>query len=482
MSFTPITTEPRCDLIRLERTNMVTKMEDRIKVDLVAMSKLILDHLRLCDLASLAHMPEMINRIAVQFNQGALLQYQYGEIGKAETLCRGEIELFAQLSSCSTHRALCLANMVPPYINLARIYGQEGEVKESLSIFEDIYRFSLQQQDLLIFGHHIPATEGRTIFEAAPDYQRVMLSCRVVEAARVLQIIEDYPALLALVEMNEGRPEYQDGFFKQYLFEVRSRALLSLMEYEMAMDALAACCRQMPLNSTDRIVIHLLLSQIYREWGHKDLAREALNKLQEHFSAIEGFGRRLPILRQIAYRLALELYLLGDSPRAIGLAEKAFKWCSEWDDQPGSIKSAILLLRICSDRSESVYSPAMQRHWYTKLQQLASTTYFRLDRACAYWELGLSSESVEADNGRGRQSACEFLENSYILYHSIPFIDSRQSSEAVRRSLGCRAHKLSVSDSPAEGIVGLHNSSIDSVFDALMDYVPKFVVSRGDIT
>ena len=57
MSSNLLTINPGCDLIRLERTNMITKMEDRVKVDLVAMSKLILDHLRLCDLASLPHTP-----------------------------------------------------------------------------------------------------------------------------------------------------------------------------------------------------------------------------------------------------------------------------------------------------------------------------------------------------------------------------------------------------------------------------------------
>ena len=60
MSSNLLTINPGCDLVRLERTNMVTKMEDRVKVDLVAMSKLILDHLRLCDPASLAHTPEML--------------------------------------------------------------------------------------------------------------------------------------------------------------------------------------------------------------------------------------------------------------------------------------------------------------------------------------------------------------------------------------------------------------------------------------
>src|SRR5215470_10352927 len=97
------TTDLHCDLIRLERTNMVTKMEDRVKVDLVAFSGVIRDQLQECKADSLAFSTEMLNRMLVQFNQGALLQYQYGEIEKAETLCRGAIELFAELSSYSTN-------------------------------------------------------------------------------------------------------------------------------------------------------------------------------------------------------------------------------------------------------------------------------------------------------------------------------------------------------------------------------------------
>ena len=260
---------------------MVTKMEDRVKVDLVAMSKLILDHLRLCDPASLAHTPEMLSRLAVQFNQGALLQYQYGEIERAETLCHGQIELFASLSSRSPHRPLCLANMVAPYINLARICGQKGEVTQSLRIFEEVYQFSLQQQDLSIFGHRILVADAPAMFDRSSGLRKVMLSCQVIEVARVLQTVEDYPALLALAEVNLELPEYQETFFKQYLLEIKSRALLAMGGYEMAMAALHDCCNQMATNSVDRIAVHALLSHIYRDWGRHDSAAETLDKLED---------------------------------------------------------------------------------------------------------------------------------------------------------------------------------------------------------
>ena len=476
MSATATATAPRCDLLKLERTNMITKMEDRVKVDLVSFSNLILDTLRLWDPIALPHNVEALKGMAVQFNQGALLQYQYGEIEKAEELCRAEIALFAHLSSYSSHRPLCLANMVAPYINLARIYGQKGEVRESLSIFEDIYRFGLQQQDLYIFGHRVRVTDAPAMIGVSePKFQKLLLSCRVIEAARVLQTIEDYPALLALIKKNENLPEYQDTFFKQYLLEIRSRALLHLGQYELAMQAFEESCKLMPLNTTDRVVAHLLLSQIYREWGRVDSAAETLNKLTAHFAALEQFGRRLPIIRQIAYRLALEQHLLGDNARALEPAEKAFKLCSELSDQPGCIKTAILLLRICSDTAIGAHAAEMQRHWYQELKQLASTTFFRLERACAYWELGLTAPVVEPDKEMAREFAYEFLQNSYRLYRSIPFIDSRQSCEAVKRSLDPWDQRL-----PARSeFEGESSASIDSAFDALMEYVPEsFVASH----
>lgn len=458
---------------------MVTKMEDRVKVELEAWSKVILDQLRLCDSDSLPHNPEMLGRIAVQFNQGALLQYQYGEIERAETLCRGEIELFMHLSSCSSKGPLCLAKVITPYMNLARIHGQKGEVRESLNIFENIYRFGIQQQDLTISGHRIVLDSAPAMFAAEPGLQKVMVSCRVVEAARVLQVIEDYPALLALAETNAPFPEYQNAFFKQYLLEVRSRALLALGQYERAIEALSECCGQMPMNSIDRIVIHTLLSQIYRQWGRLDLAGETLTKLEDLLAQVEKFGRRLPILRQIAYRLALERHALGDDSRALEPAEKAFKWSTELSDQPGSIKCGILLLRICSNPATSSYSPATQRHWYDQLHQLASTTFFRLDRACAYWELGLSSRHAGTDDEEPWKTACEHLLNSYDLYRSIPFVDSRQGAEAVKRSLDPLAHSFPVHVKPSDEIARIKNSSIDSVFDALMKYVPKPFVATS---
>lgn len=468
MSANLLTTDLRCDLNRLERTNMVTKMEDRIKVDLVALSKVILDNLQPCDSASLPHSTEQLNRIAVQFNQGALLQYQYGDIERAEILCRASIELFAELSSHSEHRALCLANMVAPYINLARIYGQKGEVKESLSIFEDIYRFGLQEQDLYIFEHRIKVTDGPAMLAVSdPKFQKVMLSCRVVEAARVLQTVEDYSALLELLESNEGLPEYQDVFFKQYLLELRSRALLHMGQYDMAIEALEECCRLMSGTNTDRIVVHLLLSQIYREWGRDDSASETLDKLEAHLTAVAQFVRRLPALRQVAYRLALERQALGNNARALEPAEKSYEWCSELNDQVGKIKTAILLLRIASSR-------AAQRYWYEELQKLASTTFFRLERACAYWELGLSAE-LDYDD----ETAREFLNASYNLYRSVPFVDSRRSCKQVKRSVESRTGRFPALRMFPREIAWQDSPAIDSTFDALMEYAPKsFITSQ----
>lgn len=470
MSTNLLTTDLRCDLHRLERTNMVTKMEDRIKVDLVALSKLIRHNLQLCDSVSLPHATEQLNRIAIQFNQGALLQYQYGEIERAEILCRGSIELFADLSHDSEHRALCLANMIPPYINLARIYGQKGEVKESLSVFEDIYRFGLAEQDLYIFGHRIRVSDAPAMFAASdPKFQKLLLSCRVIEAARVLQTVEDYSALLALVERNQNLPEYQDVFFKQYLLELRSRALLHMGQYDMALAALEECLHLMPATNTDRIVAHLLLSQIYREWGREDSARETLKKLEEYLAAVAQFVRKLPVLRQVAYRLALERYSMDDNAGAREPAEKAYEWCRDLNDQVGEIKTAILLLRISSSTA--------QRHWFQELQRLASTSFFRLERACAYWELGLSTESFGHTDEGIRHSAGEFLQNSFSLYRSVPFVDSSRSSETVKRSLNARMVRVPGNRTFASEIAWRDSPSIDSTFDSLMAYVPKSLVT-----
>jgi tetratricopeptide (TPR) repeat protein len=367
--------------------------------------------------------------------------------------------------------------MVAPYINLARIYGQKGEVSKALGIFEQIRRFTLQQQDLSILGWRLDAADAPAINATETNLQKVMLSCGVVEWARVLQVNEDYDALLFLTETSLKLPEYQDTFFKQYLLEVRSRALLALGQYEKAMTTLSDCCQQMPLNSVDRIVVHLLLAQLYREWGRHDSAGETLGKLEAHLTAVEQHNRKLPVLRQVAYRLALERHLLGDDRRALGPAEKSFHWCREWNDQVGSIKAAILLLRICTGTAGGADSPSMRRRWYEELFQLASTSFFRLERASAYWELGLSFDVVKPGEDSLQESACWFLQNSYDLYRSVPLVDSRRSCEAVKQSLDRRVQELATRTMPANGKAEIHNSSVDLVFDVLMEYAPTVAVA-----
>jgi tetratricopeptide (TPR) repeat protein len=466
MSFNPVISDYRCNLLKLERTNMVTKMEDRIKVDLAVTSRQILDHLGQCNKDSLAHSAETINRIAVLFNQGALTQYHYGEIEKAEALCRGEIDLLAELSSCSEHKALCLANMVPPYINLARIYGQKGRIAESLDIFEEVYRFGMQQKDLVILGHRLSAVEAPSIFAAEPAYKKVMLSCRVIDSARVLQTAEDYSALLQLVTMNQSLSEYEDRFFQQYFDEVRCRTLLAMGQYEMTMEAFTECLKRIPTNSVDRVTIHSLLSQIYREWGRYDLANKTLHQLEGHLAALEKLNLQSPALRQVEFRIALERYLMGDVLGALAAAKKAFQWSGKWNDQSGSIRCAILLLRIYGDPTSEAYSAAGQQHWSCELQRLASSTFFKLDRACAYWELGLYGGPTGLKHGN---SACKFLQDSYHLFCSVPFLDSMQSGKTVKRLLDSLGHAIS----PSSTTYTADSSPIDMAFEALLEYVPK---------
>src|SRR6185369_4137328 len=278
------------------------------------------------------------------------------------------------------------------------------------------------------------------------------------------------------VEQNEGLPEYEDTFFKQYLLELRSRVLMNIGEHELALRSLAECFSLMPSNTTDCVVAHLLLSQIYREWQRYDLAANTLNKVEDHFAALQQFGKRLPILRQLAYRIALERHEMGDNALALEPAEKAFKLCSELSDQPGCIKTAILLLRICSDGTIRPESAQLQRSWYEELKRVASTTYFRLERACAYWELGSTAELVEPYPENARTSACEYLRSSYDLYRSIPFVDSRQSAEAVKRSLEAAIRRLAPIEFNRE-IAPQNDPSIDSTFDALMEYVPESLLA-----
>jgi tetratricopeptide (TPR) repeat protein len=464
MCSTQVTQPLICDLFRLERTNMISKMEDRIKADLETVSLQVLHHLGHCTATDLPVAADMITKLAVQFNQGSLVEYQAGEIQRAEELCCGEVEVFAELSDRSPHRALCLANMIPPYINLARIYGQKGWVEESQRILNDVYNFGKKEEDLTVLGHRISGAEAQAIFAAAPSYQKVMLSCKVLDAARGLQTVDDYAALLELVTSLSVLPEYQEAFFKKYFSELRCRVLVALGHFEEAMEAFTEYFRQIPSNSIDRVLSRPLLSQIYRKWGRSDLAYKTLNELEGHLTALEGIERKPAVLRQIAYQLSLERYLLGDGAGARTPAEKAFQWCNEWHDQPGSIRSAILLLRLSRDVVQRADRCELQRRWFNELQRLADTTLFCLDRACAYWELGAAAFREDDP-----MTACALLENSHSLFCSIPFVDSIENSKKVERLLAVHGHMLS---GQREGI-HISHASIDAMFLALMEYVPS---------
>ena len=449
---------------------MVTILADHSKGDLSTLSRQIIGRLQRCDPHSLTSTPETIDRIAVQFNQGALVLYRYGDIPKAEILCHAAIELFARLSTTSSYKALCLAHMVPPYINIARLYAQKGDVEKSLNILDDMYGFCLGKNDLAISGHRISAAEVPAILLADPPCEKAILSCRVVEGVRALQIVEDYPALLTLVNSSIGRAEYADAFFRKYFLEVQSRALLSLNQFDMAISAVHKYCSEKPADVYGRMGIDALLSRVYRESDRPQQALMTLDKLEEDLSSTASLTPQLPTLRLAAYRLALERNALGDFRGALRAAKKAYEWCREWKDQSGTTKSAILLVRICSNLDAS--NAAIKGHWRAQLQQLASTTFMRLDRACALWELGESTDPLNGDSGAMLKYRDECLRKSYELYCSVPSLDSRQSAEAVKRSLDSK-----LSNSPARNlspgeIADAYSPTVEFLFDALMDYVP----------
>jgi hypothetical protein len=120
----------------------------------------------------------------------------------------------------------------------------------------------------------------------------------------------------------------------------------------------------------------------------------------------------------------------------------------------------------------------MQYHWYEQLRQLASTTFFRLDRACAFWELGLVANLIGEGNKLARNSAFEFLLNSYTLYRSMPFLESRQSAEVVKQLLESQGLGFEVDAAVGNESAWENSAAIDSVFDALMEYAPKSFAAR----
>jgi len=67
--------------------------------------------------------------------------------------------------------------------------------------------------------------------------------------------------------------------------------------------------------------------------------------------------------------------------------------------------------------------------------------------------------------------AREFLENSYELYRSVPFVDSRRSWKAVEQTLNLQIGRLQKRTTTA----WQNSPSIDSTYDALLEYVPHLI-------
>lgn len=245
----------------------------------------------------------------------------------------------------------------------------------------------------------------------------------------------------------------------QFLLEVKCRALLGLKEYDRARLALNDCRSQMAENVLEQLATYPLLSQIYRESGDVDLATRTLAEMERYIRQAEANKKCGAHMRYMLYRLALERQLLGDLSRAHEAGRIAFDWCKEWNDQTGAIRCAMVLLRTYST---SLDRRGASEQIYRDLLSLADRTHFRLERAYAYWELGMHADILFCGSRKGCVMSRELLGRSHSLFETVPLVDSLRACDVLKQMV-----------STSEGYAGTasdRGTVMDSVYEKLMDY------------
>lgn len=453
-------------LLELEMSRLTTRMDTKPKRNLVsACEQLQAEFARSCHKLEVQGNCSLIGC----YNLGALLQYHYGELNRAEQICHRAIEI-CQALACQDSQVRWTAQMIQPYINLGRIAAARGDSALSLRIYDNVYRLFHKDCALAIDGYLIYGGIIPDLNREDPSLAKISRNVYVLESIRALLQAYDYEGLLKFLDdlPNQASCEWiscQD----HAILEGRMKALLGMSRCRDALSAGRELITRLSHDGVRCPAVYTVFAEIYRQSGHTANAGKALD-MGEKGLMHENLRCTDPYTPMFAmYLIALERLLLQDFDRALVAARTALTRAGELCDEVGVIKALIILTDLRSHGSGLSEGDSVD--WYRQLETTCGGSFYRFEKALAYAELANENCRAQTRTGPGahyRQRAFAMfraLQNSRLGRHAREL--SNQLADA-----GSPAGQYDF-DSTRQEIV--FHKSIDSVYERLMKFSPAVV-------
>jgi tetratricopeptide (TPR) repeat protein len=441
------------ELWELESTSLVVCQKDKVKRNLFAFSEDLLHQLATCNLDP--NNNDCANSIPKLFNNAALVQFQAGEVERAEELCRHAIMLYGSLKEGSTG---WMTSMIQPYINLGRVAAARGDIQQSIECYISLVRSLQYGEPLVIEPFVISASEFKLILAQEPDIETVITSVYVFDSIKAFLICKDYQGLITFLDHIESASWLNDSFSYCAAKEARAHALIGLECFNEALKILNALNGELNRQARSQPGIYIIMSDIYRRCNKLQQARKVLEFIAPPVEKMINGGANNLAAQHTLYLLALGQYSVQEYDGAHRNAMTALAMAKGLGDEVGMLKCLILLLNISLESSPK--GNVDDTSWCAELRQMADYTSFRFERAVALLQVGRALLSSNPEVGLNT------LKESLELFGLLHLAGCEGWKQRVMESLQCLSsgHSVDLSHMTHGQVRPEATNSIDTLY------------------
>lgn len=399
------------------------------------------------------------------YNMGSLVQYHCGELQRAEEVCHHGIALCRRMLEIN-RSIYWAAEMLQPYINIGRIEAARGNTAASLKTFESLYRYVVEGDDLVIDAYTLPARLVPDLLKREAKLRELATTVYLTDSIRAYLFAEDYTGLSAFLDQLAESPQYMDASFKRKILEAKARSLFALNKSREALETLAGFLRTQTGERWKDVALYCIVSYIYNACGRHDEARKVLALIERFINFIIGLPSHSAATAHLIYYAGLTAYHAGSYHLAAQFAHNALIISREVGHEVGVLKALCLLLRTARQNLAAV-TAGTSEEFYDELHVIAHNTFYRLEKALAYYELGTYA------SGTDRLNATQ--ERSDLLLQSAWMIRESQMRPPVRRYLLAALSASEYGQAPAQYAVDQiwRHSLLDELYSRLIGFADE---------
>jgi tetratricopeptide (TPR) repeat protein len=398
--------------------------------------------------------------ITARFNSGALLQFQCGNLDRAESLCRRAIDI-CYLGQTSEEFVSWIQAMYWPCVNLGRVASARGDTEECLNIYQKLYAAATDGVDVDIASYRVPIQRAFEYLQRGSTLGRTE---QIFAKAPLMYAIESVRSLLGV-----GRPADALRFLDDKCSsQLEGRDVIYMELYLLCLLHLGRCQEIMSIVASyeckDReysmVPLLLIRADAHARLGNiKEIASsvEGIDKLAQ--SLVKRYSERTAAAQfspaYIYFRIALCMLVCGDAAAASQYAETSARLSSAIGNDSFYLKAAIIGSQVNERATELIYED---------LESAIRAATQRFDRA-----LGYACLASIIDN---RTTSLMHLAAAHELAHSIRSIAGDRLCAVVKQmaqvSAGLSWTPSGNLEAPGDDIDILAEAS----FSNLMSYRP----------